>query len=225
MMPHRKEVVALLALLVTAGCQTTDGPLDAPRDSDVELRELHDDLSRADLGDRAKLEWLRRRAVAIAQRDPRNPVALTTAGVVAHADGDLENAQVLLDRALSLDARTRGAAVARARIALTEGNVELARTLLERQLRVSPADAHAHEALAAVEFLTGDLDAAQRHLDAAREFGAESWRVDYHQGLLYEARDEWAAARNAYVRALELEPDEPTVAQRLRAAELRTGDR
>ncbi|MBI1365118.1 MAG: tetratricopeptide repeat protein [Alphaproteobacteria bacterium] len=72
-------------------------------------------------------------------------------------------------------------------------------------------------------FLAGRLDQALADYKAALELGvSKPWAAWYNIGLVYEAKNERSKARDAYERALKLNPDFELAKARLRKIDLQS---
>lgn len=142
---------------------------------------------------------LRRLAAAF----PNRPRVLYANGLVAWEEGYPSRAIAWLDALLARDPAHVEGVVLRARLALDEGNLPFARRLLEDAIALVPDSALLHETLASVAYLERDEDAAARELRLALALGAPPWRINYHFGLLAEARGDLNDASGFYARALD----------------------
>lgn len=148
---------------------------------------------------------------------PRDPDVLLAHAVVELGHGRRQEALNSLDVLRSVTPIHPEAAVLRARIAIDEGNLRFADRLLEEQRELTPDHAGLWEVQGAVRYLQGEHAEAARSLRVARRLGAPSWRIDYHLGLIAEARSRPKEAEDAYARCLEAAPDFAPAKSRLRA--------
>ncbi len=146
---------------------------------------------------------------------PRNARILLASAVMQYEAGRGENAQLILDNLLTMPGSHPEAALLRSKIAMQEGSTTRARAVLEAQILLAPDYAELREALAATYYLEGKYGQAQRALSIAGRLGAPGWRLSYHQGLIREAKEDWAAACGLYAMALEQRPDFREAAARL----------
>nr|WP_067290496.1 hypothetical protein [Marinobacterium profundum] len=135
---------------------------------------------------------------------PNHERILMTNAVLNYETGRADKSQFLLDQLLARRGPHPEAAIMRARIAVEEGNTRLARDVLQREIMLSPSYSELREALAASFYLEGKYDEAERALAIASRLGSPQWRLDYHSGLLSEARQQWLQACKSYQHALEL---------------------
>jgi len=198
--------------LASSGCRSL-ADIEADYDPDREVASIREAMD--DELDARRVRALRRRAEDVVLRAPRHPGALAAAGILAYEDDDAETAQVLLDRALALDAAVPGAAVTRARVAIDQGNSALAVGVLEDGLRRAPADPLIRETLAGVLFLEERFDESRTRIDEAGALGAPLWRTAFHRGLIEETLGHWDAAEAHYELALEHRPEDRTTQERL----------
>lgn len=129
--------------------------------------------------------------------------------------GRLDKAQFSLDQLLSKPQPHPEAALLRSRIAMQEGNSSRARNLLLKHVSLRPDYPELREALAASYYLEGMYPQAQAALSVAGRLGAPGWRISYHQGLIQEAMQDWTAACQYYLMALEQRQDFSAPAKRL----------
>lgn len=198
--------------LCLSGCRSL-AEAEAAYDPDHEVASIREAMD-ANL-DAREVRGLRRRAEDVVLRAPRHAGALAAAGILAYEDDDAQTAQVLLDRALAIDAAVPGAAVTRARVAIDQGNLPLATRVLEDGLRRAPADPLIREALAGVLFLDGRFDESRARIDEAEALGAPVWRTAFHRGLIDESLGDWDAAEANYELALEHRPEDRATQERL----------
>ena len=137
---------------------------------------------------------------------PNHVAVLLANAIVLYDQRERASAQQYLDRLLTIQPAQPEAAMLRARIALDEGNLPYVKRLLTEQLRVSPDHAGLRETYAAALYLSGDLDDARSNLEYARQFGAPSWRVAYHLGLVEEAAGNTVVAASYYREAIAARP-------------------
>ena len=108
--------------------------------------------SRADI--RREAEWVR-------LHHPRHVPTIVFCAIVAFEAGEPEEAAILLDQALEIQASHPEAAILRSRIALAEGGIPFAEQLLQKQVLLRPDHAGLREALAGVHFAAERWDEAE----------------------------------------------------------------
>ena len=217
----------LAGLAALAGCQSTPPPNPASARARLEpLVEAWDRAQRHGGGceERRAAETpildCQRISLAISRlaiEFPRDPDVLLAHAVVEFGHGRRQEALNSLDVLRSVTPIHPEAAVLRARIAIDEGNLRFADRLLEEQRELAPDHPGLWEIRGAVRYLQGDHAEATRSLRVAQRLGAPSWRVDYHLGLVAEARSRPEEAASAYARCLDAAPDFAPATSRLRA--------
>jgi len=218
----------LLLLLTVTGACATGGP-GPPSDLGVSEKlawwieaaisgdsEREGDLKNTDVDRAAARRGLR----DLALEAPRDPLVLTAGGLLALMDGDAPSAERWLDDALARRQGDPRAAAARAGLMARQGDLDGARLLLESAVLIHPDDAGLHEAIAGVAYLDEDLQTAAASLDRAERLGGETSRTWYHRGLLAEHSGDRAAARQAFERAVSLDPSNTAAARRARTTSL-----
>lgn len=152
-------------------------------------------------------ERIQREVERLALEFPNSERIAMTNAVMQFEAGRADKAQFTLDQLLSRPGPHPEAAILRSRIAMQDGNTVRARALLEREIRMSPDIAELREALAATYYLEGKYPEARKALAAAGRLGAPGWKLAYHEGLLREAKEDWAGACRFYLMAVEQKPD------------------
>lgn len=76
----------------------------------------------------------------------------------------------------------------------------------ERAVDLAPSNAEAHELLGWAAWLTGDVDRAEAELAQALEMAPHLASIWYHRAAMMAAQGRAMAAREAYMRALVLDP-------------------
>ena len=207
------------SLMVSTGCVSMSGHRAAVLEPNVRLDQLlalyqdarHDGRSCHEIK-RAysavnDCERIQREVERLAMEFPGNERIVMANAVMQFESNRNDKAQYTLDQLLSRPGAHPEAAILRSRIAMQDGNLTRARNILQREINLSPEYAELREALAATYYLEGKYTLARSALSAAGRLGASGWRTAYHEGLLREARGEWASACRFYLIALDQKPD------------------
>ena len=99
--------------------------------------------------------------------DPRNPVALALASVVALAGDRRDEARLLADQALAADGSSTAALLARSYVAQADFDIDRAAKLAEQAAELDPKNAEAMARVAEMRLAQGDHAGAKRAADAA----------------------------------------------------------
>lgn len=150
---------------------------------------------------------IQREVERLALEFPANERISMTNAVMQFESGRYDKAQYTLDQLLSRPGPHPEAAILRSRIAMQDGNTSRARVILEREIRLSPDYAELREALAAAYYVEGKYKESRAALSAAGRLGASGWKIAYHEGLLREAKKDWANACRFYLVAIDQKPD------------------
>lgn len=207
-------LAALVLSCLLGGCASTW--VDEPQDDPVGELETVMEAWRTARSEGRSGEPERVALERLLAKYPRDVDLLYSAAVLAHAAGDRERARGHLDIARKLEPRFAEATALRARLALEAGNLRSAERMVSAQLELNPDHPDLYETRAAVFYLSGRHDEAQQDLALAEKFGAPSWRVDYHRGLVAEALGQGPRAADFYRRLLKSH-DHPAARSRLRA--------
>lgn len=203
--PMTSRLTILTLSLYTGACLSAARPLQRQEciEPDARLSQLlpQYELLRA-TGCTAECGNLRREIERLVVVCPTHAPTLMANAVLAYDDKQVAAAQQLLDILLGQSGSHADAAALRARIALEEGNVPFALRLLQDRIKLAPDHAGLREAYGAALYLSRQYAAATRELNAAGAFGAPSWRVAYHLGLIDEAEGRLEAAAKRYAEAL-----------------------
>lgn len=100
-----------------------------------------------------------------------------------------------------------------------------AKKILEESVELEPDDVEAVAALAEAEEGLGELDAAERHARRALEHNDGHATANLVIGMILMKQEDYAAARDALLKALAAEPDSPKAHYQLSLAYARLGDR
>ena len=101
--------------------------------------------------------------------DPKDPVALALASVIALAGDRRDEARTLADAALAADAGSPAAVLARSYVAQADFDLDRARELAEKAASLDPANAEALARAAELRLAQGDYKAARRTAEDAVE--------------------------------------------------------
>ena len=99
--------------------------------------------------------------------DPRNPVALALASVVALASDDRDQARSLADQAVAADGKSASALLARSYVAQADFDLDRAAKLAEQAAAADPQSAEAQARVAEMRLAMGDHAAARNAAEAA----------------------------------------------------------
>jgi Flp pilus assembly protein TadD len=160
------------------------------------------------------------------------PIALAYARLAVHLMPDLAEAQLLVGQMLAAQEQhalaiaafeavpleapeALAAAIGRARALESAGRTDEAIAVLRQTVAAHPRSIEARIAL-------GDAQRrAERWVEAAEAYDAalalverperQHWALYYQRGIAYERADQWDKAEPDFLKALELEPDQPQV--------------
>jgi putative PEP-CTERM system TPR-repeat lipoprotein len=113
-------------------------------------------------------------AVALTQREPKNPIGFNLLGAVNLAKKDDAAAIASFEHALAVDPGYSPAALNLAKIALSKGDAAGARARLKKLLERDPVDVAALSALAQMSVTERDYAAAKDYLERARSAHADA---------------------------------------------------
>ena len=153
-----------------------------------------------------KLDESLARAQAAVAASPRMAAAHVLAGEVHIARRNLGEATKSFNEAISVDARALGARVELARLHLAAGRAQQALYVAQEALTIQPTSGDAQFEVARALFALGDVTRADTELHRVLEVAADYPDVQTLLGQIYHQRRNRTAARQAYERALTLDP-------------------
>lgn len=187
---------------------------------DAELAQLLLELKRLrggslegsleDRGTRSRENEIARELREMTLVHPRHVPTLVANAAVAYEGNDSTGAQRFLDQALRLQPDHVSATLLRVRIAAEAGNLPYSLRKLEEQIQLAPDSPALRETRAGVYFLLEDYERALFDLDTVERLRGDeedSWRTEYHRGLIAEAQGLNQKAQDHYFRCRELNPD------------------
>ena len=121
-----------------------------------------------------------------------------------------EEALELFEKALAVDPDAVDALLHRANLRMILNDLNTAKADLERCIELRPDSVMARLRLAAVLTSTNDPDGAKKHLEAAALAAPDSSDVLSYQGELYFTQNDFVSAKEQFVKAMKLEPKNPT---------------
>ena len=124
--------------------------------------------------------------------------------------GKHDIAMNLFEKALIMDPDTVDALLHRANLRMLQGNLNDAQSDLERCTKLRPNHVMAHLRLAAVLTSKNDTIGASKHLKVAATVEPNSSEVQSYQGELYFTQNEFDQAKEQFIKAIKLEPKNPT---------------
>ena len=124
--------------------------------------------------------------------------------------GKHDIAMNLFEKALIMDPDTVDALLHRANLRMLQGNLNDAQSDLERCTKLRPNHVMAHLRLAAVLTSKNDTTGASKHLKVAATVEPNSSEVQSYQGELYFTQNEFDQAKEQFIKAIKLEPKNPT---------------
>jgi len=140
------------------------------------------------------------------QADPENYIALSNLGGELQRQGRLEEAVLLLERAI----RARpGYAKSYSRlgtIRAVQGDLEAAQKLFRKAIDLAPGLAEAHNGLGVVCAKIGKLEEAYGHFREALRLEPEYAEAHSNLGLFFNLRGDTAAALESFRRAWDFDP-------------------
>ena len=116
----------------------------------------------------------------------------------------------LFEKALIMDPDAVDALLHRANLRMLQGNLPDAQADLERCTKLRPNHVMAHLRLAAVLTSKNDTIGAAKHLKVAATVEPNSSEVQSYQGELFFTQNEFEQAKEKFVKAIQLEPKNPT---------------
>jgi len=190
----------------------------SPKDPDMMLAkgEL---LARAGKDDEAL-----RQVKAAAEGAPSSATAQYMLGQMLATRGDIEGAKRAYTEVLRLNPRAAVAHVALARLHLIEGSTEASLRAADEAVRVKPGDVEAQLARARGLLANGDAAEADALIDGLARKHPKLPAVHIQRGMIAINRNNPAAARAAFQRALELDDDAIEAVAGLTALDLGSRD-
>ena len=164
------------------------------------------------------------RVATLATQNSRAAQPNIVLGLAYGKVGKIEEAKKAFTAALSADARSIAAQIELSRLSLLTGDAAWAQKYGEQALRAAPELPAAREAVVRAALARGDLQAAGPPLAALRRDRPDDPKFLYFEGELRMQEGKKAAARQALVRAAELEPGSLTTANALIRLELSEGN-
>lgn len=129
---------------------------------------------------------------------------------VAMDSGKHDIALNLFEKALIMDPDAVDALLHRANLRMLQANLPEAQADLERCTKLRPNHVLAHLRLAAVLTSKNDPLGAKKHLEMAAKVDPDSSEVQSYQGELYFTQNEFEQAKEQFMKAIKLEPKNPT---------------
>src|SRR6266540_2151531 len=153
-----------------------------------------------------KLDEALDRAKAAVAADPQSAPAQYALGMVHDLRHEVADAIKAYDEVLRLNPRAAAAQVALSGLNLSTGNRDAALRYAEEAKRTQPANAAARMALARSLLVRGELGRAETEIAVLLRGLPNSATVHALNGMLQARRNNQAAARTSFERALELTP-------------------
>jgi Tfp pilus assembly protein PilF len=135
--------------------------------------------------------------------DPKNPVALALASVVALANDRRDEARTLADSALAADGSSPSALLAASFAAQADFNLARASQLAEKAAALDPDNAEAKARVAELRLAQGDHAGARKAADEAVSRQPDSARANTVLGFVHLAAYETKEAAASFDRAVE----------------------
>ncbi len=129
-------------------------------------------------------------------------------GIGLLLQGDLKGAEAAFTKVTEIDARNPDGWVNIGRVRLQEGNIGGARDVLEKALSITPGLARANYFYARVLSQSGDYDGAITHLRKVVEQYPKDRVVRDDLGHVLFLKHNYAAARDEFNKALEIDPED-----------------
>ena len=163
------------------------------------------------------------RALAAARLEGRaEAVALALRAVAAVSLNDPVTGQALADEAVALDPGLGAAHTAQSYALQAQGRLDAALVAAEAAVEAAPADAYAWARLAELELTAGDRRAAERAVTRSLEI-AETALGRTIEGFTALASNDFAAAEQAFQRAIAIDSEAPLPRLGLGLALIRRG--
>jgi len=141
--------------------------------------------------------------------DPKNPVALALASVVALANDRVEEARTLSNQALAADANSPSALLAGSFVAQAEFDLARAAQLAEKAAALDPKSAEAQARVAELRLAQGDHAGARKAADAAIARQPDNARANTVLGFVHLAAYETKEASASFDRAVQADAGFP----------------
>lgn len=145
----------------------------------------------------------------ILESNPDNVTALHLLGVLLAEEGDLEQAQELLERASALDPHADVLYLHLANILKAKGLFNQAAQVLQDLIKVSPKFAAAFNNLGTVYFAQAKLNKALEQYQIAIDLQPNYADAYYNLGLVLNKLNRTQEAMNTYAALLDLSPEHP----------------
>ena len=210
----RVFALAVISFSLATSCSTTQWH-GKEKNPDQALSEQLETLRKAKAeGYAGELERMKLERLLL--KYPRHVPTLLANATIAYGANQPIKAQRYLDSLFRIAKKHPDAGVLRTRLALEESNLSFARRFVEQQIQYTPDHSGLHEVYAAVLYFQKEWEAANKALQKAKEFGAPSWRVAFHSGLIEETKGNSSEAMKHYKLCLIVKPDHKEAASRLR---------
>lgn len=149
--------------------------------------------------------------------NPKNVNAIYGIGSVYHALGDFKNAETYLRKTLSLQPTHENALNGLGYIYAQQGkNLDEAEALIKRALKNSPENGSFLDSLGWVYFKQGKFTEAVITLESANQKLPNNVEILMHLGDAYNKTGELEKARQVWLQAQTIEPDNSDIQQRLK---------
>ncbi|MCC6742555.1 MAG: tetratricopeptide repeat protein [Acidobacteria bacterium] len=142
-----------------------------------------------------------------ASNEPRNTHVALMLGVVCGDDGETESARLHFERALALRKDSFLAHYGLGRLHAVEGRFREALVHFKRALTLSPS-AEMHYLVGRIYLEQERVDVAERHLRKAVDLDPTFDQALYHLGLILMRQSDVTRARELFLAAAEVNPDE-----------------
>lgn len=156
--------------------------------------------------------------------DPKNPVALALASVVALANDRRDEARTLADQALAADASSPSALLAGSFVAQADFDLARAGQLAEKAAALDPANAEAEARVAELRLAQGDHAGARKAADAAISRQPGNARANTVLGFVHLVAYETKEASASFDRAVQADAGFPLAHAGRGIARFRLGD-
>ena len=179
----------------------------------AKLGELYLQLGDFGAGDAHEMNEKARDAASKAlDLEPRSASAIAVLAAVEDNRGDRKMAEQLYARAIELGPNEPAPREGLARILAEKNDRQAALALLEEALTLDPLSSSVHFEFVEQYQVLSDYDKAMEHIAKIREIQPESPLSWYAGADIEFERGDWAQALLSYLRAHELDPDDPEVA-------------
>lgn len=144
--------------------------------------------------------------------DPDSALAISVLANVENREGNFDMAEQLYLRSIELGPNEPTPRMGLAVVRIRQNDREAALALLLEALALDPLSMSVHNLISANYWIMGDYDKARQHIAKLREIEPDSPVSWYREaGLLFDLGD-WAGSVSGYMRAHELDPDDPEIA-------------